>query len=81
MSKRLQVLLSNEEMESIQQHAALDNLSVGEYVRRTLKESDSLRPSLSASAKLTLIRQAAGHSFPTADIDQMNREIQQGYLD
>ena len=30
--------------------------------------------------KLKAIREAVQHSFPTADIDQMLAEIEQGYL-
>ena len=75
----MQVLLPDDEMESIRKHAELEKLSVGEYVRRTLREADSQRPGRSASAKISSIRRAALHSFPTADIDEMNREIDKGY--
>ena len=53
--------------------------SYGEYVRRTLRDAESLRPSKSATAKLVSIREAVNYTFPTADIDDMNREIEQGY--
>lgn len=81
MSQRLQVLVLDGEMDAIRKHAAMEKLSVGEYVRRTLREADAQRPSKSASAKLSVIRQAVLHSLPTADIALMNREIQQEYLD
>jgi hypothetical protein len=64
MSKRLQVLLPDDEMDSIRKHAELEKLSVGEYVRRVLREADALRPGRSASAKLSSIRQAALCSSP-----------------
>jgi hypothetical protein len=80
MSKRLQVLLLDAEMEAIRNQAKIDNLSVGEYVRRALREADGLRPKRSPGAKLASIREGAGHSFPTADIDEMKREIERGYL-
>ena len=79
MSKRLQVLLPNEEMEAIQRMAKIENLNVGEYVRRTLRDAESLRPAKSATAKLGSIREAVHYAFRTADIDDMNREIEQGY--
>jgi hypothetical protein len=79
MSKRLQVLLPDEEMEAIRKQAEMEKLSVGEYVRRALREPDLRRPSRSASAKLSSIRDAVVQSFPTADIELMNREIQEGY--
>jgi len=79
MSKRLQVLIPDEEMESVKRQAQLEKLTVGEYVRRALREVESRRPSGSAAAKLASIREAARRSFPTAGIEQMNREIEEGY--
>lgn len=71
--------MSDKEMESIRQQAESEQLSVGEYVRRTLREADSHRPAKSPGVKLAIIRKAAKSSFPTANIDQMNREIERGY--
>ena len=81
MSSRLQVLLPDEEMDAIRRQAENECLSVGEYVRRALREAERRRPHHSAAAKLAAIREAVKFSAPTADIDQMNREIEQGYLD
>ena len=79
MSNRLQVILSGEEMATLRKHAETEDLSIGEYVRRVLREAALRHPSRKASTKLASIREAALHAFPTGDIDQMNREIQQGY--
>jgi hypothetical protein len=79
MSKRLQVLIPDEEMDAIRRQAANEHLTVGEYVRRTLKEVESRRPVRGAEAKLACVRDAARLSFPTADIEQMEREIDLGY--
>ncbi len=79
MSKRLQVLIPDEEMASIQRQAKSENLTVGEYVRRALREVESLRPTKSPAAKLASIREAALYSFPTAGVEEMNREIERGY--
>ncbi|MBI3473947.1 MAG: ribbon-helix-helix protein, CopG family [Candidatus Solibacter usitatus] len=79
MSKRLQVLIPDEEMETIRRQAKNERLSVGEYVRRALREVESRRPARNPAAKLTSIREAVRCSFPTADIEQMNREIERGY--
>ena len=79
MSKRLQVLLPDEEMDSVRRLAKAENLSVGEYVRRALREDELRRPSRSASAKLASIREATRHSFPTGSVEEMNREIAEGY--
>jgi hypothetical protein len=79
MSTRLQVLLPEEEMESVRQIAKSESLTVGEYVRQVLREAESRRPSKSVAAKLAAIRKGSKLSYPTADIEQMNREIERGY--
>jgi hypothetical protein len=81
MSKRLQVLLPEREMADIQQIAESEQLSVGEWVRRALREARASRPAAAPATKLQAIRRAATHAFPTADIDQMLAEIEQSYMD
>ena len=71
--------MPDEEMESLHRQAKSENLTVGEYVRRALREVESRRPTMSAASKLICIRQAARHVFPTGDIAEMNREIERGY--
>ncbi len=80
MSKRLQVLVPDEEMEAIQRQAENERLSVGAYVRRALREAESRRPTRSVPAKLAVMAEAAKYSYPTADVEEMNREIARGYL-
>jgi hypothetical protein len=80
MSKRLQVLMPEEEMSEIQRFAENENVTVGEWVRRALREARAIRPGIGPEAKLKAIRHAATYSFPTADIDQMLSEIERGYL-
>jgi hypothetical protein len=79
MSKRLQVLLPDQEMVDIKRLARRDNLTVGEWVRRSLREVREQRPKKDPEAKLRAIRRAAAHSFPTGDIGQMLKEIEKGY--
>jgi hypothetical protein len=79
MSKRLQVLLADEEMEDVQRLAERERLTVGEWVRRTLRDARANRPAVDPETKLKAIRRAAKYSFPTADIDQMLAEIERGY--
>jgi hypothetical protein len=79
VSKRLQVLIPDEEMADIQRLARSERMTVGEWVRRTLREARMRRPVVDRETKLKAIREAAQYSFPTADIDQMLREIEKGY--
>jgi hypothetical protein len=76
---RLQVLLSESEMDDIRRVARRERLSVGEWVRRTLREARAQRPVHEPQWKLKAVRKAAEYSFPTADIDQMLDEIERGY--
>ena len=79
MSKRLQVLLPDREMMEIQRLARRERLTVGEWVRRVLREARAQKPSSDPEAKLKAIRQSAEFSFPTADMEQMLDEIERGY--
>lgn len=79
MSKRLQVLLPESEMIEIQKLAVRERLTVGEWVRRALREARSRRSSIEPQSKLKSVRQAVEYSFPAPDIDQMLAEIEQGY--
>jgi hypothetical protein len=79
MSKRLQVLLPDSEMEEIRKLAKREHVAVGEWVRRTLRTARAAQSMGDPRVKLNAIRKAATYSFPTADIDQMLREIEQGY--
>jgi hypothetical protein len=80
MSKRLQVLLADDEMSDIKLLAQRERLTVGEWVRRTLREARAQKSLKDPAAKLAAVRRAAEYNFPEVDIDQMLREIEQGYL-
>jgi hypothetical protein len=79
MSKRLQVLLPERELAEIQRLARHEHLPVGEWVRRALRDARARQPVNDPEMKLKSIRKAAEHSFPVADIEQMLREIEEGY--
>ena len=79
MSKRLQVLIPDREMSEIQRLARHEHLTVGEWVRRTIREARRNKPASDPETKLRAVRRAAQHSFPSADIDQMLQEIERGY--
>lgn len=79
MSKRLQVLLPDQEMNEIQRFARRERITVGEWVRRVLREARTRQPVNEPEAKLKAVRKASQFSFPTADIEQMLSEIEQGY--
>jgi hypothetical protein len=55
-------------------------MSIAEWVRQALRLARCQEPLNSVEKKLAVIRAAAKHNFPTADIDVMLEEIERGYL-
>ncbi len=73
------MLIPDSEMSDIQRLARRERLTVGEWVRRTLREARANRPVNDPETKLKAVRHSAKYSFPTADIEQMLSEIDRGY--
>lgn len=71
-------MLPDQEMSEIQRLARRECLSVGEWVRRTLRESRERKPVHDAASKLSAIHLAAEYAFPTGDIEQMLGDIERG---
>ncbi len=80
MSKRLQVLLDEEEMCAIQDIAKRHRTTVAEWVRQTLRAARRQEPRGDTERKLKVIRAAVRHKYPSGDIQQMLAEIERGYL-
>jgi uncharacterized membrane protein len=55
-------------------------MTVAEWVRQALRAARARTPATEAAKKLEKVRAAATLALPTADIDQMLREIERGYL-
>lgn len=79
MSKRLQVLLDEAELRELREAACRQRVPVSEWVRRALREAHQREPRGDMDTKLRAVRAASRHRFPTADIDEMLGEIEQGY--
>jgi hypothetical protein len=79
MTKRLQVLIEDPDYRQIQRCARAQQLSVAEWVRRALAVAQRSQPQGDAGRKLDAVRDAARHSYPTADIGKMLAEIELGY--
>lgn len=80
MSKRLQVLFDEPEWKEIQRTARSQRMTVAEWVRQALRTARRRESPKDVEKKLTAIRAAARHLFPTADIEHMNEDIERGYL-
>jgi nitroreductase len=81
MSKRLQVLLEEDELREIQRAARRSKTTVAEWVRQALRAARRREPTGNRLRKLQAIREAARHRFPAPPIEQMLEEIERGYLD
>jgi hypothetical protein len=81
MTKRLQVLMDDDELRSIQRLARDERVTTAEWVRQRLREAQELRARPDIERKLAVVRSAARFRAPAPDIDQMNAEIEQGYLE
>lgn len=79
MSKRLQILLEEDELREIRQAARAQRMTVAEWVRGAMRAARRSAPSVPPERKLAVIRAAMQHSFPTADIETMLSEIERGY--
>ncbi len=77
MTKRLQVLLDDEEYAEIQGFARRERMTVAEWVRQSLRSARGDNPT-TVQAKLRALADASRHEFPTADIEVMLGEIDAG---
>lgn len=78
MSKRLQVLLAEQELEEIRGLAQREQLTVAAWVRRALLEARHRRPAGDPARKIASIRAASRHTFPAGDIDSVLADIARG---
>lgn len=79
MSKRLQVIVDDEEMREIRRAARASRMTVSAWVREALREARRRIPTGDRRRKLAALRAGTAHAFPTCDIEEMLREIERGY--
>jgi methylmalonyl-CoA mutase N-terminal domain/subunit len=75
------VFLEEAELREIQRLARQHQMTVAEWVRQALRAARRSEPRSDAGNKLQVVRAAAEHNFPTAEIGEMLRQIGRGYLD
>ena len=79
MTKRLQVLFEDDELNDIQRLARQRRMTTAEWVRRSLRAAREAEAGADVGQKLAAVRTAAAFEFPTADVGQMLDEIERGY--
>jgi hypothetical protein len=80
MSKRLQVVVGDAELERYAKTAGAAGLSLSEWTRQALRAAEREMSSGDVDAKLAVIRRAVKYNFPAADIETMLAETEAGYL-
>ena len=81
VTKRLQVLLDDDELRTIQRLARRDKVTTAEWVRRRLREGAEASARPDTASRLAAIHAAYRHESGLApEIDQMLEEIERGYL-
>jgi hypothetical protein len=80
MTKRLQVLLEDEELAEFKRLARRRRMTTAEWVRTSLRAARDAAGGSDTSQKLAAIRRAVQYSFPTGDIEQLLAETERGYL-
>jgi hypothetical protein len=77
--RRLQVLMDERELKEIRKQAESQHLTVAEWVRAATRAAQRAQPSGNTEKKLAALRLALQGTAPTADIEQMQAEIESGY--
>ena len=72
-------MLEDDELGAIRRAASRARVTTAEWVRQALRAARRSEPRGDAGRKLAVVRAAARHAFPTADVDEMLRQIEQGY--
>jgi len=80
MTKRLQVLLEDDELAEIRAFARNRRQTTAAWVREALRAARAAAQYGDAEPKLRAVREAAAHQYPVADIDEMLAEIERGYV-
>ena len=73
--------MDEDDLRAIQRLARKDRITTAEWVRQRLREAQEQRARPDLERKLAVIRAASKYRAPAPDIEQMNAEIEQGYLD
>lgn len=80
MSKRLQIVVDDEEARRYEQCAEAEGLTLSAWARDALRAAERDVSLGDPGRKLAAIRAAYHHDFPAPDIATMLEEIESGYI-
>lgn len=78
MSKRLQVVVGESDLERYERSAQAAGQTLSEWARQAMNLAERRMSSGDVETKLAVIRKAATYNFPAPDIDTMLAEIEMG---
>ncbi len=81
MTRRLQVLLEDEELTEIRELARRRHQTTAAWVREALRRARDTSTWPETGRKLQVVREAATHAHPAGGIDEMLEQIERGYGD
>ena len=81
MSKRLQLLLADDEIAELKGRAREERMTVSAWVRRAIYHEMNERPASSVRAKLELIDRLSDLGFPSGDYRDIAADIESDYGD
>jgi predicted phage gp36 major capsid-like protein len=81
MTKRLQVLLGDEELAEIQELARRRHQTTASWVREALRAARDTASYPETGRKLRAVREAAAHAYPIAEVEGVLAEIERGYVE
>ena len=73
------MILDDPEYREIQRIARANRMTLAEWVRRALAAARRREPTVEAGRKLSAVRTATRHAFPSGDIAEMLAQIERGY--
>jgi hypothetical protein len=79
MTKRLQVLLDDEELAERQELARRRHQTTAAWVREALRTARDTATYPEAGRKLRAVREAPSHAHPVAEIEDVLADIERGY--
>ena len=78
MSKRLQVVMEDEEIEGLRRTAEREGLTLSEWARRALRRAQLRQQGPTAKQKVEALERALKCGHPTGDIEQILASIETG---
>lgn len=80
MSKRLQIVVDDDEARRFGQCAKAEGVTLSSWARQALRAAEREVSVGDPDRKLAAIRSAYQHTFPAPDTATMLEEIEQGYI-